>query len=77
MSETTALGIAAVARALAQQRGPTAEDRRIQEGITKTMRAVVAEQTDTSPSRIKNPNGAGDPAAPDGQAEGAAWALRQ
>ena len=42
MSETTALGMAAVARALAQQRGPTEEDRRIQDGINKTMAQVIA-----------------------------------
>jgi hypothetical protein len=55
MSETTALGIAAVARALAQQRGPTDEDRRIQAGIDAAMRGVIAEQTDTSEGRVKNP----------------------
>lgn len=48
MSETTALGIAAVARALAQQRGPTEEDRRIQDGINKTMAQVIADP-------VKNP----------------------
>ena len=55
MSETTALGIAAVARALAQQRGPTEEDRAIQRGIDAAMRGVIAEQTDTSEGRVKNP----------------------
>jgi hypothetical protein len=55
MSETTALGIAAVARALAQQRGPTAEDRAIQAGIDAAMRGVIAEQVDPSEGRVKNP----------------------
>ena len=48
-------GIAAVARALAKQRGPTDEDRRIQAGIDAAMRGVIAEQTDTSEGRVKNP----------------------
>jgi hypothetical protein len=41
MSDSTAVGIAAVARALAQQMGPSAEDRAIQDGIDATMRDVI------------------------------------
>jgi hypothetical protein len=41
MSDSTAVGIAAVARACAEQMGPSAEDRAIQAGIDATMRDVI------------------------------------
>ncbi len=55
MSTTSDVGLAAIARALAQSMRPTEEDRRIQAGIDAAMRGVIAEQTSTDPTRIKNP----------------------
>ena len=40
---TSDVGLAAIARALAQSMGPTDEERRIQAGIDATMRAVIAD----------------------------------
>jgi hypothetical protein len=74
MSDSTAIGIAGVARAMAEQMRETDEDRAIQAGIARTMRDVIRDRCPTAQQPMPTVSVANAPRVVDADApRGTGW----